>query len=168
MPAENATSTQPIPSLPQPLVAVDAIDRRLVALLREDSRRTLADLGVEVSLSAPAVKRRIDRLERDGVVRGYVARIDDRRIDGGFDAIVEITCPDDTSPSDVASTLGRMTEVVVAFAMAGDSDALAQVRVQSIAHLEQVVERMRRDAGIQRTRTQVVLSTIVDRDARRR
>src|SRR5919206_581241 len=55
---------------------MDDIDRQIVALLREDARRSFQSIGLRVSLSAPAVKRRVDRLEADGVVRGYAARID--------------------------------------------------------------------------------------------
>jgi len=57
---------------------VDATDRRIVALLREDARRSFKDIGTHVNLSAPAVKRRVDRLEADGVIRGYTAMVDPR------------------------------------------------------------------------------------------
>ena len=55
---------------------MDQIDRRIVALLQENARRSFQDIGGKVSLSAPAVKRRVDRLEEDGVVTGYSAAID--------------------------------------------------------------------------------------------
>ena len=52
---------------------MDAIDQRIVALLRENARRSFKDIGEAVHLTAPAVKRRVDRLERDGVILGYSA-----------------------------------------------------------------------------------------------
>ena len=55
---------------------MDDVDRRIIALLRENARRSFQDIGQHVHLSAPAVKRRLDRLERDGVVLGYTAIID--------------------------------------------------------------------------------------------
>ena len=55
---------------------MDEIDHRIVALLRENARRSFQDIGERVALSAPAVKRRVDRLERDGVIRGYSADVD--------------------------------------------------------------------------------------------
>jgi DNA-binding Lrp family transcriptional regulator len=55
---------------------MDDIDRRIVALLRENARRSFKDIGEDVNLSAPAVKRRVDRLEDDGVIRGYTAIVD--------------------------------------------------------------------------------------------
>ena len=53
---------------------MDEIDRQIVALLRQDARRSFQSIGLRVSLSAPAVKRRVDRLEADGVIRGYSAQ----------------------------------------------------------------------------------------------
>ena len=50
---------------------MDDIDRRIVALLRENARRSFRDIGNDVHLTAPAVKRRVDRLEADGVLLGY-------------------------------------------------------------------------------------------------
>ena len=57
---------------------MDDTDRRIVALLQENARRSFKDIGDRVHLSAPAVKRRVDRLEADGVIRGYSAAVDPR------------------------------------------------------------------------------------------
>ena len=56
--------------------AVDATDRKIVALLRQNARRSFQDIGGKVGLSAPAVKRRVDRLQSEGVIRGYTAVVD--------------------------------------------------------------------------------------------
>ena len=55
---------------------MDGIDRKIIALLRENARRSFQDIGEQVSLSAPAVKRRVDRLEESGVIKGYTATVD--------------------------------------------------------------------------------------------
>ena len=64
---------------------MDDIDRQIVALLRENARRSFQDIGARVALSAPAVKRRVDRLEADGVIRAYAAVLEPGR-DGLADA----------------------------------------------------------------------------------
>jgi DNA-binding Lrp family transcriptional regulator len=146
----------------QPNRPLDATDRKLIALLRRDSKRTFADLGGEVSLSATAVKRRVDRLRRDGVIQGYGAIVDPQMLGEGLEALVEIYCSDSTAPIDVKASVD-MPEVVTAFTVSGEPDALVRVRVDSIRHLEKVVEHLRRDPNIVRTRTLIVLSTIIDR-----
>ena len=67
---------------------MDDIDRQIVALLRQDARRSFQSIGLRVSLSAPAVKRRVVRLEADGVIRGYTARVDPSRFGWPTHALV--------------------------------------------------------------------------------
>src|SRR6266496_3606264 len=55
---------------------MDKIDRQIVALLRSSARTSFQAIGQRVALSAPAVKRRVDRLEADGVIRSYSAVVD--------------------------------------------------------------------------------------------
>ena len=71
---------------------MDQIDRRIVALLQENARRSFQDIGGKVSLSAPAVKRRVDRLEEDGVVTGYSAAIDPEKFGWHSHAFVGLYC----------------------------------------------------------------------------
>lgn len=143
---------------------LDDLDRKIIALLREDAKRTLADLGEHVALSVAAVKRRIDRLEAEGVIRGYTALVDPERL-GRIDVLVEIYCADRTSPRDVRKSLAQLEEVVTAFTVSGEPDAVVRLQVDDIAHLEAAIERLRRDRNIVRTRTMIVLSTIIDRPA---
>jgi Lrp/AsnC family leucine-responsive transcriptional regulator len=143
--------------------ALDATDRKIVALLQENAKRTLADIGARVSLSVPAVKRRIDRLERDGVVRGYAALVDTSKLGDEIEVIVEVHVADRTAPGDIRASLEPVEEVVTAFTVAGEPDVLLRIRVENVEHLERVVEKLRRDPNIVRTRTLIVLSTIIDR-----
>jgi Lrp/AsnC family transcriptional regulator, leucine-responsive regulatory protein len=141
------------------------IDHKILALLRENSRRTLADIAARVSLSVAAVKRRVERLERDGVIRGYTARIDTSMLDDAIEVLMEVYCADRTSPGDIRPSFEHLDEVVTGFTVSGEPDVLLRLRVDSVAHLEEVVERIRRDPNVVRTRTMLVLSTFLDRSA---
>jgi DNA-binding Lrp family transcriptional regulator len=141
---------------------LDAVDRKLVALLGEDAKQTLAEIGTRVSLSAAAVKRRIDRLEREGVIRGYVAVVDPAKLGEGIDVIIEAYVADRTAPGDVRKW-ADFPEVVTAFTVSGEPDVMLRLRVENVDHLQRVVERLRREPNIVRTRTMIVLSTVVDR-----
>jgi Lrp/AsnC family transcriptional regulator, leucine-responsive regulatory protein len=141
----------------------DDTDRKILSLLQDNAKRTYADMSERVSLSIASVKRRVDRLEREGVIRGYAALVDTAKLGGGIEAIIEIYCADRTGPSDVRKSVEKMAEVVTAFTVSGEPDAIARVRVTGIPHLESVVEKLRRDPNVVRTRTMIVLSTIMDR-----
>ena len=144
---------------------LDDTDHKIIASLRENSKRTFAAIGRNVGLSAAAVKRRVDRLEDAGEIDGYGARIDPRVLGHPVEAFVEIYCADRTAPSDVGRSLAGLDEVLSAFTVSGEPDAVLRLRVESIDHLEKAVERLRRDRNIVRTRTLIVLSTIIDRPA---
>ena len=142
---------------------IDAMDRKILALLQQDGRRGFADIGRAVGLSTPAVKRRVDRLEAGGVIRGYAAVIDPSKLGAGFEAIAEIYCADRTAPRDVLASVEGIPEVVSAVTVSGEPDAVLRVRVSDIRHLEHVIEMLRRQPNIVRTRTMIVLSVLVDR-----
>ena len=144
---------------------LDDIDHKILALLRQNSRRTLANIGEHVSLSVAAVKRRVGRLERDGVIRGYTARVDSSLLGDAIEVVMEVYCADRTSPGDIRPSFEHLDEVVTGFTVSGEPDVLLRLRVDSVAHLEEVVERIRRDPNVVRTRTMLVLSTFLDRSA---
>jgi DNA-binding Lrp family transcriptional regulator len=144
---------------------LDAIDREIIALLKENAKRTFADIGGHVGLSSTAVKRRVDRLEGDGVIVGYGARINPSALGDGIEALIELYCADRIAPADVGRSIAGLDQVVSAWTTSGEPDALVRARVESIADLEKFVERLRRDHNVLRTRTLIVLSTLIDRAA---
>jgi DNA-binding Lrp family transcriptional regulator len=142
---------------------MDEIDHRIVALLRDNARRSFQDIGERVSLSAPAVKRRVDRLELDGVIRGYSATIDPAALGWHTHAFVELFCEGRMSGGEVRDALAEHPEVEGAYTIAGAPSAIIHVRAADTQHLELALERIRDVPGVQRTQTQVVLSTLFER-----
>jgi DNA-binding Lrp family transcriptional regulator len=142
---------------------MDDIDRRIVALLRQDARRSFQSIGARVSLSAPAVKRRVDRLEAEGVLRGYTALVDPGRFGWGTHAIVSLYCEGRMAAGEVKAALEHHPEVEAAYTVAGEASAVVHVRARDTSHLEEALERIRDHNGVMRTQTQIVLSTLFER-----
>ena len=142
---------------------IDDVDRQIIALLRDDARRSFQDIGSRVSLSAPAVKRRVDRLRGDGVIRGFTTLIDPGRFGWHAMAIVELTTEGRFSAADVKAAVSGHPEVAAASTVAGQASAILVVRAEDTVHLEKVLERLRETPAIIRTRTAVVLSTLFER-----
>jgi DNA-binding Lrp family transcriptional regulator len=142
---------------------MDSIDRQIVALLRQNARRSFQSIGMRVSLSAPAVKRRVDRLEADGVIRGYTAQVDPGRYGWGTHAIVALYTEGRMAATEVREAVERHPEVEAAYTVAGEASAVLHVRARDTAHLEEALERLRDHAGVTRTQTQIVLSTLFER-----
>jgi DNA-binding Lrp family transcriptional regulator len=144
-------------------VRLDEVDRKILDHLERDGRATLADVGAAVGLSSSAVKRRVDRLERGGVIVGYAAIVDPAAVGDRLEAFVELYCADNVAPGDLLSSVADLDAVVAAHTVAGDADAVVRVRVEGIEALERVIEQLRRDPMVMRTRTMVALSTLVER-----
>jgi DNA-binding Lrp family transcriptional regulator len=142
---------------------MDDIDQQIVALLRENARRSFQDIGARVSLSAPAVKRRVDRLERTSVVRGYSAVVDPAALGWHTHAVVALYCEGRMSGAEVRAAVAGHPEVAAAYTVAGEASAILHVRAVDTGHLEEALERIRDNAGIMRTQTQIVLSTLFER-----
>ena len=142
---------------------MDQVDRQIVALLREDARRSFQDIGQRVSLSAPAVKRRVDRLVADGVIRGYSALVDPARFGWTTLAVVELYTEGRMAAAEVRAAVGHHPEVAAAYTVAGAASAILHVRARDTAHLEAALERIRDERAITRTQTQIVLSTLFER-----
>ena len=142
---------------------MDRIDRQIVALLREDARRSFSDVGRHVGLSAPAVKRRVDRLEATGVIRGYSAALDAEAFGWHSDAFVALYCEGRMSAGEVRAAVAGHPEVAAAYTVAGEASAILHVRAEDTKHLEVALERIRETPGVLRTQTQIVLSTLFEK-----
>jgi Lrp/AsnC family transcriptional regulator, leucine-responsive regulatory protein len=148
-----------ISSMTEPAPTLDGTDREILDLLREDARRPLADIAKRVTLSAPAVKRRIDRLEALGVITGYTVLIDHAKLGWPLEAFTEIRFTGTTKVDEIAGVATGLPEVQAVFTMAGDPDALVWMRVRDVDHLKNVVDRLRRSGKVTGTKTLMVLGT---------
>ena len=116
-----------------------------------------------VTLSAPAVKRRVDRLRDEGVIRGYTVRLDPAALGWQTEAFVELFCHGSTSPATMQTAIEQYPEVMAASTVTGDVDVVLQVRARDMRHLERVVERLAAEPFVARTRSTIVLSALVRR-----
>jgi Lrp/AsnC family transcriptional regulator, leucine-responsive regulatory protein len=139
--------------------AIDGTDLEIVDLLVRDGRRTLADIGAEVSLSAPAVKRRVARLEELGVITGYTAQIDHAKLGRPIEAFTELRFSGRTRVADIAGVANELPEVDAVYTIAGDPDALVHLRVRDVADLTRVIDRIRRGGNVTGTKTLIVLGS---------
>lgn len=140
---------------------MDATDNKILSLLVTDGRRTYGDIGRQVSLSTPAVKRRVDRLRSRGVLRGFTAVVDHSVLGASTEALVELFYAPGTLLDEVTRRLERHPEVVEAWSVTGEADAIARVRTRDNADLERLIMELQADGLVERTRSKVVMSQLV-------
>jgi Lrp/AsnC family leucine-responsive transcriptional regulator len=146
-----------ISRMPSDQPRIDEIDRRIVTELVADGRLALAELGRRVSLSAPAVAERVQRLERDGVITGYHARIDPRAVGYPVAAVVRVAPASGSLPR--IRELARDTpEVVECHRITGEDCFILTVHLRSLDELEPFLDRF---APYGRTTTSLIHSSPV-------
>lgn len=142
---------------------MDNIDRKILDLLRQNARAGYGDIGGIVGLSASAVKRRVDRLVADGVIRGFTIKVDPA-VDGmATEAYVELFCRGTVAPDELRRILSGVPEVVDAGTVTGSADAIVHIRSRDIPSLELALEKVRIAPNVDHTRSAIVLSRLIQR-----
>ncbi|RCV52962.1 Lrp/AsnC family transcriptional regulator [Marinitenerispora sediminis] len=144
-------------------MSLDPLDEKIIRILTRDGRRSFAAVGAEVGLSAPAVKRRVDRLVAAGAVTGFTAVVDPAALGWSTEAYVELYCSGQPRPSLLAKDLERLPEVVSACTVTGNADALLRIRAAGVRHFEQVLQRLTELEYVTHTKTTLVLSPLFER-----
>jgi DNA-binding Lrp family transcriptional regulator len=142
---------------------VDNLDFRIIDLLKLNARTGYGDIGQVIGLSASAVKRRIDKLIGDGIIRGFTVLLD-TSLDGKVtEAYVELFCRGTVAPAELKRILSGVPEVVDAGTVTGSADAIVHMRSRDIPSLELALERVRIAPNVDHTRSAIVLSNLIKR-----
>lgn len=115
-------------------MALDKIDRKILALLQKDATTPVAEIGRKVGLSTTPCWRRIQKMEEDGVIRRRVAVLDPKKINAGVTAFVSIRTNEhnDAWMHKFSTVVEEFTEIVEFYRMSGDIDYLLRVVVPDI------------------------------------
>ena len=142
---------------------MDSLDERILLHLVRNARATFAEIGAEVKLSAPAVKRRVDRMMADSTITGFTTIVDPASLGWGTEAYVQVYCKGTISPDALRAIWEPIPEVISASTVTGQADAILKVRARDVRHLEQALERIRGDETIDHTESIIVLSRLIER-----
>jgi len=145
------------------LERLDATDERILAELVEDARATYAEIGEQVNLSAPAVKRRVDRMLDSGVIRGFTTVVDRSALGWETEAYVQVFRHGTVAPDELRKAWIDIPEVVSAATVTGTADAILHVLARDMRHLEEALEKIRSAADVERSESIVVLTNVIDR-----
>lgn len=145
------------------MIALDRIDLAILDVLQREGRISNADLAERVHLSASATLRRLQRLERDGVIAGYGARLDPAALGLDLTAFVRVQLEKHGSASidTFVEAVRGWDEVVACHALTGDMDYLLQVVVRDLAHFSRfLLDRLLNATGVADVNSSFVLRTV--------
>lgn len=136
---------------------MDDIDRKILDLLRNNARMPASMIARSVGLSGASVTRRIERMESDGTIKGYVTVVDDAA-SGELVAFTEIRLRSGVGANEFEEIAEGVPEVQQYYTIAGDPDGLVRFRARNLDHLQQVVNAIRKTPIVAGTKTLIVMS----------
>jgi DNA-binding Lrp family transcriptional regulator len=141
---------------------LDATDRALLALLRDDARASTTELARKLKLSRTTVQSRMERLQRQRVIAGFTITVPDELEAELVRAHVLITLAPKRSGA-IETALRKIAEVRVLHSVSGPFDLIAIVAAASIGELDALIDRIGGLDGVERTTSAIVLSTRIQR-----
>lgn len=142
---------------------LDDIDLQILAILQDHGRIAHVKLGEQVGLSAPSVIERVKKLEDGGLITGYHASVDARRLGKDVTAFIGVSIGHPKSTGLLEQTIDLLDDVLECHHVTGEYTLLLKIKTHNTATLEQLIERIRLIDGVTRTETMVVLSTHTER-----
>jgi Lrp/AsnC family leucine-responsive transcriptional regulator len=140
----------------------DDTDLRILDLLQDDCRTALARIGEQVGLSAPSVLERIKKLEAAGVITGYHAVLDARRLGLDVSAFIGVITSHPDRIGGLETRLVALDGVLECHHVTGEYTLLLKVKTANTSSLEKLITQIRSLDGVTRTETTVVLSTYAE------
>jgi len=142
---------------------LDGIDRQLLSELQVDCKRSLKEIGLAVGLSAPSVMERVRKLENAGIIKGYHALLDARKVGLDISAFIGVSISNPSLLSAFEEWVDSIAQVLECHHVTGSHTLLLKVKTQNTEDLEQLISRIRSMEGVASTETMVVLSTHTER-----
>jgi Lrp/AsnC family leucine-responsive transcriptional regulator len=144
---------------------IDKIDHQIISLLQENARLSNTAIAEKVGLTASTVHERVKKLEIKGVIRKYVAVIEPEALGKSITAFIRISLGSVSTDyldakNDIMSICQTEPDILECHGVAGEDCYILKVRTTSPQDLEKLIERIRCNAQIARSTTNIVLSTL--------
>lgn len=138
---------------------LDAIDAKILQILQQKGRTRRNELAEAVDLSLPSVSDRLRKLEDSGIIRGYTALVDPKKLGRDITAFIVVEVDSSRHYHAFVEHAAGVEEILECHAITGEGTHLLKVRTENTTSLEKLLARIQAWTGVTRTRTQLVLST---------
>ena len=139
-------------------VELDQIDRHIVHMLQSKGRDSASHIAETIGMSVPAVTDRIRKLQDTGVIKGFRAIIDPKRVGLDVSAFITVISESSTHYSEVVDEANKADEVVQCFTTTGNGSHVLIIQTENTGTLEKLLRKVQSWPGVIRTETQIILS----------
>ncbi len=138
---------------------LDTIDIKILSILQKNGRRHLAEIAKEVDLSPPAVMERVKKLEARGIIKGYHAVLNAKKVGRDIAAFIGVSISHQRFINAFTSHVAGQLDVLECHHVTGDESFILKVKTSNTSSLERFLAEIRSMEGVTHTVTSVVLST---------
>lgn len=132
---------------------IDNLDKRILEIMKKDSRRPFVEVANQLGVSEGTVRSRVHRMSEEGIIRGFTIKTSSKNVK----ALVEIRIDVNTDTDGIARELSGYEGVSEVFEVTGDQDIIVLVDVETSQHLNDIIEKVRKYENILSTRTRLIL-----------
>ncbi len=138
---------------------LDDIDLKILDILQKNGRTKRNDLAEAVQLSLPSVSERLKKLEESGIITGYYATVDSRKLGKDITAFIFVTVDSSRHYPSFLEHAKHVDDILECHAITGEGSHLLKVRTANTNSLEKLLAKIQAWTGVTSTRTNLVLST---------
>jgi Lrp/AsnC family leucine-responsive transcriptional regulator len=138
---------------------IDKLDCELIEMLQIDGRKKRNELAEKIRLSIPAVSERLKKLEDDGIIQGYYAKLDHKKLGKDVTAFILVTVDSSKHFAPFVDHVSIIDEIQECHAITGDGTHLLKVRTENTEGLEKLLGKIQSWQGVIKTTTSLVLSS---------
>ena len=139
---------------------LDKIDIQILNMLQEKARTKRNVLAESVGLSLPSLSERLKKLEERGVIEGYYAKLNKKVFNYDIKAFITVVMDSSKSYNSLGSHVQKTPEILECYSVLGEGSHLLKIIVQDTEALEKLLSKIQSWAGVTRTNTHFILSTI--------
>lgn len=139
---------------------LDDIDIMLIDILQKNGRTRRNDLAQAVDLSIPSVSERLKKLEENGIITGYTAFVDPKKVGKDITAFINVTVDSSKHYNSFIDHAKATDEVLEIHSVTGSGTHLIKIRTENTSTLEKLLSKIQAWSGVVNTTTSIVLSTM--------
>jgi Lrp/AsnC family leucine-responsive transcriptional regulator len=142
------------------MIAIDEIDLKILKMLQENGRVKRNEIAQATGLSVPSVSERMKKLEDAGIIKGYTAILDSKKLGKDITAFVFVSIDSSKNYPLFIERVMDVDEILECHSITGEGSHLLKVKTENTSTLEKLLARIQSWPGVTGTRTNIVLSTI--------
>ena len=141
------------------VITLDQVDRDILVNLQNDGRSSASHIASEIGMSIPAVTDRIKKLQESGIIMGFTAVLNHRKVGLDVSAFITVISESSSHYSDVVRETNKSPEIIQYFTTTGNGSHVLFALVENTHALEKLLRKIQSWPGVMRTETQIILSS---------